>query len=244
MDERRPYQRLAVSRGAIDRAGRLLAARLIEAPTLVGPEVLDAMDVLADYRDAHRDSLRTTAEALRGAIREDVSAVATAHRLKRSRRIVEKLARFASMPLTSMQDIAGCRAVVASLADVAQLRDRLVADSHLILLREDDYNEQPRASGYRAHHLIVRVAGAPVEIQLRTTWQQAWTDRVERLDTDYDVGLKHERGPMVVREYLALLAYAEATSHLSGRVDASTDAELAALELASLAALRTAKADR
>ena len=242
MTERRPYQTLEVSRGAIDRAGRLLAEHLAETPAIVDAEVLDAMDILADYRDAHRVALLSTVGVLRDAIGDDVDAVATAYRLKRSRRIVEKLARFRTMSLTAMQDIAGCRAILVDHADVRCLRDRLVAAPGLTVLRENDYNEQPRRSGYRAHHLIARMAGTPVEIQLRTTWQQAWTDRVERLDTDYDVGLKHERGPGVVRDYLALLAYAETIRHLGDEVSPEVNAELTALESASLAVLRTMKA--
>lgn len=64
----------------------------------------------------------------------------------------------------------------------------------------------------------------------------------ERLDTDYDVGLKHERGPGVVRDYLALLAYAETTRHLGDEVSPEVNAELTALGSASLAVLRTKKA--
>ena len=113
MTERRPYQTLEVSRGAIDRAGRLLAEHLAETPAIVDAEVLDAMDILADYRDAHRVALLSTVGVLRDAIGDDVDAVATAYRLKRSRRIVEKLARFRTMSLTAMQDIAA--AVPSSL---------------------------------------------------------------------------------------------------------------------------------
>jgi ppGpp synthetase/RelA/SpoT-type nucleotidyltranferase len=239
MDDRPAYQRLPVSRAAIDRTGPLLADRLAAVPASVDTDVLDAMDLLADHRDVHRNPLRRVAALLEDVVAMDNRAADVAERLKRSQRIIEKLARLRSMSLTSMQDIAGCRAVVPSLADVALVRDRLAEQSGVVVLREDDYNTSPRKSGYRAHHLIVSAGGAPVEVQLRTAWQQAWTDRVERLDTDYGVGLKHDRGPEVVRAYLALLAYAESERHVGGRLDPTTEVELVRLEAAALAALQT-----
>jgi hypothetical protein len=65
---------------SIDRAGRLLAEHLAETPANVDAEVLDAMDILADYRDAHRVALLSTVGVLHDAIGDDVDAVATAYR--------------------------------------------------------------------------------------------------------------------------------------------------------------------
>ncbi len=243
MTDLRPYERLPQSRSAIDRAGRLLADRLVGVTALVDGDVLEAMDTLVDYRDAHRLPLERAVDQLRLAVGDDVVTRDVAYRLKRARRLIEKLARFPTMRLTSMQDIAGCRAVLPDLSGVGIVRERLL-DAGLVVLREDDYNATPRASGYRAHHLIARVDGAPVEIQFRTTWQQAWTNRVERLDTDYNVGLKHERGPVEVREYLAVLAYAEQERHLTGFLAPDAEEELERLEAAALAVLPQRKATR
>ena len=135
MDDRRPYQRLAVSRGAIDRAGRLLADRLIQLPAALDADVLDAMDVLIDYRDAHRAALELTVGMLGRAVAGEGPVDTVGHRLKRTRRIVEKLGRFPAMTLTSMQDIAGCRAVVPDLAAVARARERLEGTGGIEIVR-------------------------------------------------------------------------------------------------------------
>jgi putative GTP pyrophosphokinase len=242
MDERRPYQRLAVSRGAIDRAGRLLADRLAVLPATIERDVLDAMDVLTDYRDAYRAGLEATVELLARAVSGAGLNGVVGHRLKRTRRIIEKLGRFPGMSLTSMQDIAGCRAIVPDLPAVARVRERILDTVGLTFVREDDYNAVPRDSGYRAHHLIVGVLGTPVEIQLRTAWQQSWTDLVEQLDSDYDVGLKHEGGPEVVGRYLAVFAYAEDRRHAGSPIDALEEAALRGLESEAIAALKTRQA--
>jgi len=84
--------------------------------------------------------------------------------------------------------------------------------------------------------------GTPVEVQLRTSWQQSWTDLVEQLDSDYDVGLKHEGGPEVVRRYLAAFAYAEDRRHTGGVPEEEDDAVLAALEADAIAALTSRQA--
>lgn len=141
-----------------------------------------------------------------------------------------------------MQDIAGCRAVAPDLVSVARVRQRLLGTAGILMIREDDYNANPRVSGYRAHHLIVRVMGTPVEVQLRTSWQQSWSDLVEQLDSDYDVGLKHEGGPEVVRRYLAAFAYAEERRHTVGEPEEEEDTVLAALEAEAIAALKSRQA--
>jgi ppGpp synthetase/RelA/SpoT-type nucleotidyltranferase len=61
------------------------------------------------------------------------------------------------MNLSQMQDIGGCRAVVASVARVEELHGLyLISSIKHRLARIDDYIENPQPSGYRGVRLIYR----------------------------------------------------------------------------------------
>ncbi len=84
----------------------------------------------------------------------------------------------------ALQDIAGLRVVLASTSSVyhfaALLRESLVWE----LAEEQDYIAQPKQSGYRSLHLIVRIPVRvhnqlymmPAEIQLRTASMDVWAN--------------------------------------------------------------------
>jgi putative GTP pyrophosphokinase len=87
-----------------------------------------------------------------------------------------------------MQDIGGVRAVVPSLRHVYVVRRRLLKSWSII--RERDYIAEPKSSGYRALHLIVRRMGYPIEVQLRTIGQDVWANQVEEIGRQFGVELK------------------------------------------------------
>ncbi len=76
-----------------------------------------------------------------------------------------------------------------------------VLDAHVI---------NPKADGYRAIHVVVMRDDRHVEIQLRTHWLHQWAQAVESLDLVHGHGLKEGGGPQVLRDLLALSAYAVA----------------------------------
>ena len=100
-------------------------------------------------------------------------------RLKTTGTLVDKLRRIPGMQLSRIQDVAGAR-VVAEMNREEQ--DRLV---ERVTARFDDYRVKDRRAepsfGYRAVHIIVKVQGRPVEIQVRTHLQDLWAQIVERL---------------------------------------------------------------
>jgi ppGpp synthetase/RelA/SpoT-type nucleotidyltranferase len=74
-----------------------------------------------------------------------------------------------------------------------------------------DYVEHPKASGYRAQHLIVKRRDRLVEVQLRTVRQDTWANQVEddgrQLATDFKFGA----GDQEVHDYYRVVAEAFAT---------------------------------
>ena len=84
-------------------------------------------------------------------------------RLTERRTIIDRLLAEPTMKLPTMQDIAGCRAVLPDLAAIRHLVDGWhdAPDSlqKLEIVEEYNYLEVPRPSGYQAYHLIVSHEG-------------------------------------------------------------------------------------
>lgn len=66
------------------------------------------------------------------------------------------------------------RIVCAFLDVVYDIRDALLHEKHYEIIREKDYIKNVKPSGYRSLHLIVKVDGYFVELQLRTISQDTW----------------------------------------------------------------------
>lgn len=120
-------------------------------------------------------------------------------RVKQIDSVAAKLRRLPTMRLSVLEDIAGCRIVVATTMDA----DRLArACSALKISRKRNYHESPH-NGYRALHLTVRAAdGRPVEVQIRTEIEELWANLAERCAALVDPELKYGGGPQEFREFL------------------------------------------
>ncbi|WP_186372404.1 RelA/SpoT domain-containing protein [Arthrobacter woluwensis] len=126
-------------------------------------------------------------------------------RLKKSPTILDKLRREDGLDLSRMQDIGGCRAVVATAEELYLLSEEAQAlwaqDVHHV----KDYVAEPRPSGYRAIHVVVMESGLPIEIQLRTTQMHEWAETVEAFSNRLGENLKQD-GTHVVQEFMATIA--------------------------------------
>ena len=88
-----------------------------------------------------------------------------------------------------LKDIAGIRLVFYFESDLRRMAALLKQNSGYALLKEKDYIECPKESGYRSLHLIFEVAVQrgrqllllPVEIQLRTVGMDFWAGMEHRL---------------------------------------------------------------
>ena len=88
-----------------------------------------------------------------------------------------------------LNDIAGVRAACFFLDDVYELAKRLKKQKQLRFIKEKNYIENPKASGYKSLHFIVEVPvetkgkaeWVRVEIQLRTLAMDFWARLDHRL---------------------------------------------------------------
>ncbi len=190
------------SRSDVNWAGKYLA----QFPQLKERSFRDlsrAINIVDNYRAAHAFPLNTLQNRLRVfTVGVDQNGI-VAQRLKRLSSIVLKLRRFTRMELWDMQDIGGCRSVVANVGDVFRIEDAFrESDIKHKLTHYDNYILEPRESGYRSVHLIYRYVsdkshkynGMKIEIQLRTPIQHAWATAVETVDLFTKQALKSSAG--------------------------------------------------
>jgi Region found in RelA / SpoT proteins len=202
----------AFSKGAVDRAGRMVASGLATPD-----ELATALAILNNWRASHSFPLNTFQVGLRRKARLIDRDALVAQRIKRLSSIEAKLQRFHRMNMSQMQDIGGCRAVVRTVAHVRELEaaHRQSAVKHK-LVRVDDYLEAPQPSGYRGVHLIYRYFsdrsdsynGLQIEIQLRSQLQHAWATAVETVGTFLKQALKSSQGHAEWLRFFSLMGSA------------------------------------
>lgn len=154
--------------------------------------VLETIDA---FRSWHLFTLRVLQRVLEKVFHEqsgvDPGTAPITSRLKTSTAIVAKLQR-GTGSLPTMQDIAGARIVVPDLSsqDAATAVVRGIFDSDEISLK--DSREDGDEHGYRAIHVVARMDGRIVEVQIRTRWQDRWAQVVEGIDAGVGKALKEQ----------------------------------------------------
>lgn len=146
----------------------------------------------ADLRllDEYRRSFAEVYETVVGMIRNDLALEPTGRPAKSTTSISDKLRR-ERIRLTQIQDIAGCRLVVADI----QTQDDVVRSLNNLFdqVSTVDRRKQP-SHGYRAVHVIVKHAGTMVEIQVRSALQHLWAEISEKLSDVVDPKIKYGGG--------------------------------------------------
>jgi len=158
-----------------------------------------ALGVINQWRSSHLWPLAKVRHTLKNRSgRVDKKAIVV-QRLKRLPSIENKLTRLQGTRLTGMQDIGGCRSIVADIPSVYSIaklyrdaRDKKRQDRSA-LVSERDYIRNPQVTGYRGVHLVIRYqslgaetknwTGRKIEIQLRTRLQHSWATALESMST-------------------------------------------------------------
>jgi hypothetical protein len=181
----------ALSRGTLTTLGDILAAKVI----------------VQNWRIRHVVPMGIIEADLRDKCAMVDSRAFTSGRLKRMDSIIGKLSRKDALPgltLWSMQDIGGCRAVLPTLAGVRAV-DTLYANSGsnlFVPIRRKDYISEPKKSGYRDIHRILKFQGKSppgfdgmqIEIQLRSRQQHIFATAVETVGYFTEQALKSSLG--------------------------------------------------
>lgn len=201
------------SRSSVDRAGACYIN-----PEATQTERDKARLIINNWRSSHSFPLNTLQTNLRYAAGQVDPDPTVAQRIKRLPSIKHKLERISGMKLSRMQDLGGCRAVVADVEKVSALLDFYHSKSQMKhkLVREDPYIWEPKASGYRGVHLVYAYHSDKkstyndlrIEIQLRSQLQHAWATAVETVGTFTQQALKSSMGEEGWLRFFALMSSA------------------------------------
>ncbi len=210
------------SKSMVDRSARLILA-FWAVP--LGPDgevsfdgwdvdaLVDAMTAVSWWRGLHAAPLTKVASNLRYHVAKEggemENRIDVTQRLKRRPTMILKLERQPTMKLSRMGDIGGVRARLPSLRHVQAVSRRL--QKTWTVVHTNDYVANPKESGYRAIHHIVRRDGRLIEVQLRTALQDAWANQVEEDGRDRGVGFKFGLGAAEVHAYYVVVAEVFAT---------------------------------
>lgn len=158
-----------------------------------GKDVSDEnLEKLQNYRVLHQPPMRKTFDFLVDKSRKLNKANLVVYRLKRMDTVIRKIERYSSMDLSKMQDIAGCRSILYTENQIYSIVNEFKRSTEYEIIEEYDYIAEPRDTGYRSYHLVVRPVDSNkvVEIQLRTREMHQWATLVEITDILYKVKLK------------------------------------------------------
>jgi ppGpp synthetase/RelA/SpoT-type nucleotidyltranferase len=193
-----------ISKTKINKAGDML----IRAETADQDHVAfeQAMSVLSFWRSVHETPLAKAVNFARARAQKVDSKTVLAKRLKRTHSIIRKLKNADGMQLSRMQDIGGCRVIVATSKKVRKVVRALKQDKAFKVV---DYLENPKEDGYRSVHLIGKFPDENkqlrnIEIQVRSAAQHSWATSVEIIDLFTSQSLKTNSGKPEWRDFFIL----------------------------------------
>lgn len=213
----------------VKRAGQIVR-RAARGEATTFDQRVDAIEVITRFRAQYQLPLVKANNGLRSMLRTEGCPVEVSQRLKRIPTIMDKLTREPSLPLSSMHDIGGCRAVLDNVDQVRRVAARLQKNRPPVKVR--DYIAQPRGSGYRGIHVIVSYDNRPIEVQLRTQLMHQWAITVERTSWRLGENLKGE-GDHPVQNLLRAISQAMSLDEAGQLVPVELTSEIERLRRAA-----------
>ncbi len=206
------------SKSLINKAGHILSGRV--------PGTIDdfrwAIGLVSRWRACHAYPVNSLQGKLRAKLKENSHTnYLLVQRLKRLPTIVDKLVRFPSMQLSTMQDIGGLRAILPDIESTYRIRDNFLNSesfSNMLIMKDaKDYIRNPREKdGYRGLHLVFKYQnpkmpdydGLRLEMQFRTKLQHTWATAVESMGTFLGQALKSTKGDIEWLDFFRLVSSA------------------------------------
>ena len=173
----------------------------------MGRATEDDLAAINNWRAAHRHVINSFQAILRQRTRG--SRIVVGQRHKRRHTIFDKLQRLPQMQLGRMDDVAGCRLIFPTIAELHQFRNTFHERSrfsHRLKNEKDkyDYIARPKSTGYRGIHDVYtydvnstsnkHLKGLLIELQYRTIHQHAWATANELIGSLTASQPKFERG--------------------------------------------------
>lgn len=188
-----------VSRRKIDNIGE----QLKKSTQLVSSD----LSTLLEWRNSFSPILEYYYNKLKKEIHQN-DLIVLARRLKRIESIQIKLKRFKTMRLSTLQDIAGVRAILKNENALIKAFASLRGQSSINKLKKvDNYHNNPKESGYRGVHLIYQNSSENmIEVQLRTELQHIWATAVEIYGELQNTSFKTDEGDKQWKEFFLLLS--------------------------------------
>ncbi|MDO8537820.1 MAG: RelA/SpoT domain-containing protein [archaeon] len=207
------------SKSRIDSAGEILIS-----DTSSEEEKNNAIEILDNWRAIHSYPMHIFKKRLKNkSLTLDKNSL-TVQRLKRVPAIIKKLQRRyeghkPTMKLSQMQDIGGCRAVLANVTLAKKLYRNyyIKGDLKHKKVGEKDYIAEPKKDGYRSIHLIYKYNSDKgkkeynnllVEVQIRSKLQHLWATAIETVDFFTRQAIKSNEGQKEWMDFFKLVSSA------------------------------------
>ena len=194
-----------ISKNSIKEAGKKLRD---------GIETNKDLDLILAFRTNHISIMTTLANTISKKLPKPQLL---SRRLKRLSSIRIKLKRNSGVQLSTMQDIAGLRAIFKDKNEVYTFLNAIrkaykSKKAVLQIIRENDYIKDPKQDGYRSYHLVFEyqgtkkyIKGYKIELQLRTLLQHYWATAIEIMGAiDSTNNIKIGKGSPEIKRFFYL----------------------------------------